>query len=59
MYQVKGYNQVEAPAPLCAAPPPFEGCDAMARRMEALEKEIEWLKQQVGGALAGAGGGYM
>ena len=60
IYQVKGYNQVESPTPLCAASPTFEGSDAMVRRMEALEKEIERLKQQVGGAFFNRRGqGYM
>lgn len=51
IHQVKAYNQVESPTPLCATPPTLEAYDAMVRRMETLEKEIERLKQQVGGAL--------
>ena len=46
--QVKGNNQGNSPSPLCASPPTPEGCDAMSMKVEALEGEMKWLKEQVG-----------
>ena len=50
-HQAKGNSHGDSPSPLCAAPPTPEDSDAMIKRVEAVEGEIEKLRQQVGEGL--------